>query len=161
MPCSSNDGTYDTFEVTETIPDPKIPVKIPDGVTGKVAGKILCDKDLMLHSTSLTIDLNTPAKHIVVNGTGHDVPAETTHVELSLPVDGGVGKSTGPSDADLDYSSWGKCAEIPWPPPHGSIHAFFKEGRPDFAMASPATDLILRAIDSLREQPQVKAPVVV
>jgi hypothetical protein len=123
MKCTGNDGTYDTFVMDEKIPNPNIPLpKNLSGLKGEIKEQMQCDKSFMLHSTSVTIDMTTPAQKIG----NQTIPAQTIHEDVALTVDGGVAKPQGPTDADLDYSSWGKCTEVP---PPSSLADFFKPSR--------------------------------
>jgi hypothetical protein len=120
MKCTGNDGTYDAFVMDVKIPNPSIPLpKNLSGLKGEIKEEMQCDKSFMLHSTSVTIDMTTPAQKIG----NQTIPAQTIHEDVALTVDGGVAKPQGPSDADLDYSSWGKCTEVTPPP---NLAAFFK-----------------------------------
>merc|ERR550539_727609 len=110
MKCTGNDGTYDSFVLSLTLPDPSIPVP-GDAVTGTMKETIKMDKDYILHSAGVSTNLKIKMPRNSSNSTMMETE-EMTMTTLNT-------KKGGPSDSDLDYSSWGDCKEIK-PPPHTS-----------------------------------------
>jgi len=109
MKCTGNDGFHDTFVWDEKIPNKDFPLpQNISGLEGEIKEQIQTDKNLMLHSTSATIDIKTPATKIE----NQTIPAQTSSEAVTLTVDEGAAKPQGPTDEDLDYSSWGECSEV-------------------------------------------------
>lgn len=109
MKCSS-DGTYDSWDVSLTLPDES--VSIPQNyVTGTMKETMKLDKDGVLQSATVHTDLHMN----VPNGTSWINTTETEDMAMTTS----NGKLGGPTDSDLDYSSWGECSEIK-PPPHAN-----------------------------------------
>lgn len=88
--CGGNDGTYDTWKFAKSMPMPK-------GATGTITGEIAMDKNFLVHSLVSDVDMEVPASG----------KPSTTKSHGALDVSKNV--ASGPTEADLDYSTWGKC----------------------------------------------------
>jgi hypothetical protein len=183
MPCSSNDGTYDTFILDQKLAngkfDPPLPFPLPEPVPKDISGEfkenVQSTKDFMLHSSSTTFNVVTPAEK--VNGTS--IPPLNIQLQFDLTADGGAGKAEPPSDADLDYKSWGSCTEVK---PPSTLQEFFQAARSSVLNNVPvarvavealklhlharkpslATELVVTAVDMhLRQTSQPESAVVV
>jgi hypothetical protein len=116
--CSHNDGTYDHYDMkidfqAASLPGGLLPQVSDVNVHGTET--FLLDKDYVMHSA--TGKLKASAK---LEGMGLETIDETTD---STSTDAKVG---GPTAADLDYSSWGKCTLIP----KEDVSTFFQPTKP-------------------------------
>lgn len=100
--CSGNDGKYDHYDMKVDLTDVAIPgVKQVTDVNVHGMETILMDKDFVMHST--TGKLTVSAK---MEGLGDITVDETTAMTAT------AAKAGGPTAADLDWSSWGKCTPL-------------------------------------------------
>jgi len=100
--CGGNDGTYDTWKFAKSIKNGSAPLPaplppMPKGTTGTIVAEIAMDKNFLVHSLVSDVDMEVPA-----SGT-----KSTTKSHGALDVS--KNEASGPTDKDLDYSTWGKC----------------------------------------------------
>jgi len=100
--CGGNDGTYDTWKFTKSIKNGSTPLPpplppTPKGTTGTIVAQIAMDKNFLVHSLVSDVDMEVPA-----SGT-----KSITKTHGALDVSKNV--ASGPTDKDLDYSTWGNC----------------------------------------------------
>jgi hypothetical protein len=140
--CSSNDGTYDKYDIDQNIPTS---LPIPISMTGQTKVTLLTDDKYMVHSMSSSADVTV------------DAPTKTTsHETVGLTVSG-VATEGGPSDADLTYASWGNCSEVPVPTTgiknllDDSFSQVFAKGVKVRFPSTPSAS-VLTALDNLPKQ---------
>lgn len=122
--CGGNDGTHDKWTIN-FVHHKDDPSPIPGQSLPKfdltVDMEVQMDASYLLHSESLTMTMDLPN----ITGSG-----ESESVKETSTTDVTQASATGPSAADLDYSSWGKCTAIT-PPSHEFLNDFasFKKDR--------------------------------
>jgi hypothetical protein len=99
--CGSSDGMYDTWHVDSTMLPPTLPVKIPPGTSA--SADLQLDKDFLLHSAAIKFSGDS------------GLPEGWDSIKGSIDMQFSDVSPSKPSDADLDFTSWGKCypAELP------------------------------------------------
>jgi len=100
--CGGNDGTYDTWKFAKSITNGSTPLPpplppVPKGTTGTLDMEMTMDKNFLVHSLVEDLNMEVPASG----------QKTTTKTHGALDVSENV--ASGPTDADLDYSTWGKC----------------------------------------------------
>jgi len=103
--CKGNDGKYDTWDVSvDHKKDDPWPAPIP-GITLPPMNlaldlKLKMDTDYLLHSEVMHLHQDS-----TINGTTTNITEDST-TTVTEPT------ASGPTDTDLDYSSWGTCTPI-------------------------------------------------
>jgi hypothetical protein len=122
--CGGNDGTHDKW-IIDFVHHKDDPSPIPGQSLPKfdltVDMEVQMDANYLVHSESMTMTMDMPD----IAGSGESMKeTETSTTDVTQA------SATGPSAADLDYSSWGKCTAIT-PPGHEFLNDFrgFKKDR--------------------------------
>lgn len=102
--CTAVDGPNTVFNYSLAFPDPSmpLPVPLPPGtkVQVSVSGTYEMDKDNLLRSADVKEEAQTTFNNITADNT-----AKANFLVKSA-------QSGGPTEKDLDYSSWGNCSKI-------------------------------------------------
>jgi hypothetical protein len=153
--CGGNDGTYDTWKVDKSYngpipPIPGIPPTNISSVSGSVSAEVAMTKDSLMHMAKTEVS----AKAV-------DKGGKSSSFDVDLDMEVSDAKSGGPSPADLDYSSWGKCEPVV--PPVDVDHLFdAPEGGLPFQQTTSLQQHVLATIKAaMKSESAAVQPVVV
>jgi len=153
--CGGNDGTYDTWNVdfehnSGTPWLMKIP-GLPENIYVSLNLELRMDKNYLLHSES------TPRGPNFLQTSDIKGLGSISAAELSTTTVSGASNS-GPTDADLDYSTWGTCTAINPPAEQAfqflsDLQGLKKDGKSSMqnllililqaSLASPSTEVVV------------------
>jgi len=150
--CGGNDGTYDTwnvdFEHKSGTPWPMNIPGLPENIDLSLNLELKMDKDYLLHSETAKASFQTED----IKGSGPISATEKSTTSVS------GASNAGPTDADLDYSTWGTCTAINPPAEQAlqflsDLQGLKKDGKSSMqnllfltlqaSLASPSTEVVV------------------